>query len=109
MKNRTWATTRELMTWAILSFREDKLKDIIDHEDEPLKNYILAAVMLKRAKDRFTTLTYWFPLSDKRLVPTAIFAPTFEFKPFVSISYRTPAIEVHSGKRATSGVVGTRG
>ena len=44
------------MTWAILSFREDKLKDIIDHEEEPLKNYILASVMLKRAKAWFLFL-----------------------------------------------------
>ena len=33
------------MIWAILSGRFDKLEQIIDHEPEPLKNYVAAAVM----------------------------------------------------------------
>ena len=37
--------TRELMIWAILSGRFDKLEQIIAAEPEPLKNYVAAAVM----------------------------------------------------------------
>ena len=40
--------TRELMIWSILSGRFDKLEQIVENEEEPLKTYVAAAVMCKK-------------------------------------------------------------